>query len=113
MVFVPFSGLDHHKNHVFFGGGLLSSETIEAYSWVIKSFLKAHVKQPRLVISHDDDDLKEAIALILPQSAHRLCMLHTMYNSPLEVRTFTSYFSTFCDDNHEFSFYAFNTSYIV
>ncbi|KAK1434063.1 hypothetical protein QVD17_10981 [Tagetes erecta] len=85
MIFVPFSGLDHHKNHVFFGGGLLSSETIDAYSWVIESFLKAHVKQPQLVITHDDDDLKEAIALTLPQSAHRLCMLHTMYNSPLEI----------------------------
>nr|KAJ0212430.1 hypothetical protein LSAT_V11C400221880 [Lactuca sativa] len=40
MVFVPFTAIDHHKKSVTVGSGLLSNESIESYSWLLKAFLK-------------------------------------------------------------------------
>nr|KAJ0192523.1 hypothetical protein LSAT_V11C800443490 [Lactuca sativa] len=49
MVFVPFTAIDYHKKLVTVGSGLLSNESIESYSWLLKAFLKTHGKEPTLV----------------------------------------------------------------
>ncbi|XP_071726848.1 protein FAR1-RELATED SEQUENCE 5-like [Rutidosis leptorrhynchoides] len=51
MIFVPFTGIDHHNKCVTFGAGLIKHEDIESYSWLLKAFLKAHIKQPTLVLT--------------------------------------------------------------
>ncbi|CAI9262504.1 unnamed protein product [Lactuca saligna] len=43
MIFVPFTAIDHHKKSVNVGSGLLSNESIESYSWLLKAFLKTHI----------------------------------------------------------------------
>ncbi|KAL4567480.1 hypothetical protein LXL04_023065 [Taraxacum kok-saghyz] len=58
MVFVPFTGTDNHKRCVTFGGGLLSSETIESYE------------------TDNCPSLKQAIPKVYPNVKHRLCMWH-------------------------------------
>ncbi|XP_076883271.1 protein FAR1-RELATED SEQUENCE 5-like [Bidens hawaiensis] len=42
MIFVPFTGVDHHKKCITFGAGLLHNETIKSYKWLLESFLEAH-----------------------------------------------------------------------
>jgi hypothetical protein len=39
MVFVPFTGIDNHFRNVTIGVGLLGSETIESYKWLLSAFL--------------------------------------------------------------------------
>ena len=50
MVFVPFTGVDNHKNCVTLGASLLDGESIPAYKWVLEAFLKTFSKQPKLVV---------------------------------------------------------------
>uniref|UniRef100_A0A251RS77 Putative MULE transposase domain, FHY3/FAR1 family n=1 Tax=Helianthus annuus TaxID=4232 RepID=A0A251RS77_HELAN len=51
MIFVPFTGVDNHKQCVTFGVGLLFNETTESYKWLFESFMMAHKKQPKLVLT--------------------------------------------------------------
>ncbi|KAK9666144.1 hypothetical protein RND81_14G163800 [Saponaria officinalis] len=40
MVFVPFTGVDHHKRCVNFGAGLLAHEDIDSFEWLLIHSLK-------------------------------------------------------------------------
>ncbi|XP_052624889.1 protein FAR1-RELATED SEQUENCE 5-like [Lactuca sativa] len=80
MVFVPFTVIDHHKKSVTVAAGLLSNESIESYSWLLKAFLITHVKEPTLVLTDQDVAIKEAIENVFPNSKHPLCMWHIMKN---------------------------------
>ena len=85
MVFVPFTAVDHNRKSVTVGAGLLSTESIESYSWLLKSFLKAHKKQPTLVLTDQDPAIKQAIEAVFPNSKHRLCMWHIMKKLQMKV----------------------------
>ncbi|XP_074299451.1 protein FAR1-RELATED SEQUENCE 5-like [Silene latifolia] len=41
MVFVPFTGVDHHQRCITFGARLIGDESIECYRWLFKTFLEA------------------------------------------------------------------------
>ncbi|XP_076901518.1 protein FAR1-RELATED SEQUENCE 5-like [Bidens hawaiensis] len=62
MIFVPFTGVDCHKKCVTFGAGLIHSETIDSYKWLLDAFLSAHGKQPRLVLTDQDPAMKQAVS---------------------------------------------------
>ncbi|XP_022032008.1 protein FAR1-RELATED SEQUENCE 5-like [Helianthus annuus] len=85
MIFVPFTGVDHHKNCVTFAAALLYDETIESFTWMLEQFLEAHVKQPRLVLTDQDPAMKQAIAKVFNESVHRLCMWHIMDKLPHKI----------------------------
>lgn len=85
MIFVPFTGVDHHKKCVTFGVGLLYDETIESYVWLLQTFLKAHGNQPRLVLTDHDPAMRQAVSLVLSEATHRLCMWHIMKKLPAKV----------------------------
>nr|KAJ0205004.1 hypothetical protein LSAT_V11C500284820 [Lactuca sativa] len=55
-----------------------NNEIIESYSWLLKSFLKTHGKEPTLVLTDQDAAIKQAIENVFPNSKHRLCMWHIM-----------------------------------
>ncbi|XP_052619601.1 protein FAR1-RELATED SEQUENCE 5-like [Lactuca sativa] len=78
MVFVPFTAIDHHKKSVTVGSRLLSNESIESYSWLLKAFLKTHGKEPTLVLTDQDAAIKQAVENMFCNSKHRLCMWHIM-----------------------------------
>ncbi|KAI3496116.1 hypothetical protein L1887_38466 [Cichorium endivia] len=78
MVFVPFTAIDNHKCSITVGAGLLSNETIESYKWLLEAFLRAHGKQPTVVLTDQDAAIKQAGQAILPDSKHRWCMWHIM-----------------------------------
>ena len=78
MVFVPFTGIDNHCRNVTLGAGLLASESIESYKWLLNSFLKSFGQQPKVVVTDQDPAMKQAIEEVFPISRHRLCMWHIM-----------------------------------
>ncbi|XP_074297548.1 protein FAR1-RELATED SEQUENCE 5-like [Silene latifolia] len=41
MLFVPITGVDHHKRCITFGAELIGDESIECYRWLFKTFLEA------------------------------------------------------------------------
>ncbi|XP_022004118.1 protein FAR1-RELATED SEQUENCE 5-like [Helianthus annuus] len=85
MVFVPFTGVDHHFQCVTFGAGLISTESIESYVWLLKAFLKAHGTQPTLVLSDKDPSMLQAVPMVFTESRHRLCMWHIMKKLPSKI----------------------------
>ncbi|GJR03836.1 FAR1-related sequence 5-like protein [Tanacetum coccineum] len=68
---------NNHLKCVKFGSGMLLREDIEAYTWLLTSFM-AHEKQPTMVVTDQDGAMKRAIEAILTESTHRLCMWHIM-----------------------------------
>lgn len=78
MVFVPFTVIDHHKSSVTVGAGLLSTETVDSYKWLLQQFMNAHGKEPVMVLTDQDAALKQAVESVFPNSKHRLCMWHIM-----------------------------------
>ncbi|XP_076932371.1 protein FAR1-RELATED SEQUENCE 5-like [Bidens hawaiensis] len=78
MVFVPFTAIDNHCHSVTVGAGLLASETIESYIWLLQILLKSFGHAPKVVITDQDPAMKQAIAFVFPNKRHRLCMWHIM-----------------------------------
>ncbi|XP_074299672.1 protein FAR1-RELATED SEQUENCE 5-like [Silene latifolia] len=79
MVFVPFTGVDHHKRCITFGAALLGDESIECYTWLFKTFLEAMGGcQPRIIITDQDKSMKSVVPEVFKESTHRLCMWHIM-----------------------------------
>ncbi|XP_021971368.1 protein FAR1-RELATED SEQUENCE 6-like [Helianthus annuus] len=85
MIFVPFTGVDHHKKCVIFGAGMLYDETIESYTWLLNTFLAAHKKQPIFVLTDQDASMKQAVSTVFTNSIHRLCMWHIMRKLPSKI----------------------------
>ncbi|CAI9281757.1 unnamed protein product [Lactuca saligna] len=80
MVFVPFTAIDHHKKSVTVGSELLSNESIESYSWLLKAFLKTRGKEPTLVLTDQDAAIKQVVENVFRNSKHRLYDLFTNTN---------------------------------
>ncbi|KAK9080082.1 hypothetical protein SSX86_001757 [Deinandra increscens subsp. villosa] len=85
IIFVPFTGVDHHTRSVTFGAALLVDETIDSYKLLLQTFLKAHTKQPLLVLTDQDSSMKSAIKSVFTESKHRLCMWHIMDKLPSKI----------------------------
>ncbi|XP_074313729.1 protein FAR1-RELATED SEQUENCE 2-like [Silene latifolia] len=85
MVFVPFTGVDHHKRCITFGAALLGDESIECYTWLFKTFLEAMGGcQPRIIITDQDKSMKSVVPEVFKESTHRLCV----WNNQLEPDEF-------------------------
>ncbi|XP_076904306.1 protein FAR1-RELATED SEQUENCE 5-like [Bidens hawaiensis] len=78
MVIVPFTAIDNHCHSVTVGARLLTSETIESYTWLLQMLLKLFGSAPKVVVTDQDHVMKQAIAYVFPNTRHRLCMRHIM-----------------------------------
>ncbi|XP_074289027.1 protein FAR-RED IMPAIRED RESPONSE 1-like [Silene latifolia] len=77
MVFVPFTGVDHHKRCITFGAALLADEGLECYTWLFNIFLEAMGgHHPIIIITDQDKSTKSVIPQVFEESTHRLCMWH-------------------------------------
>ncbi|XP_024963869.1 protein FAR1-RELATED SEQUENCE 5-like [Cynara cardunculus var. scolymus] len=85
MISVPFLAVDNHKASVVVGSALISGETIENFTWVLKAFIKCHEKQPIFVITDQCFAMKQAIPMVFTEAKHRLCMWHIMKKVPSKV----------------------------
>ena len=85
MRFVPFTAIDHHKKSVTIGAGLICNESTEMYTWLLESFLKAHGKQPGIVLTDQHAAVFQAVKDVFPESRLRWCMWHIMEKLPKKV----------------------------
>ncbi|XP_019162011.1 PREDICTED: protein FAR1-RELATED SEQUENCE 5-like [Ipomoea nil] len=78
LVFVPFTGIDHHKKCVTFAAALIAREDVDSYCWILKNFRNAMGSTPPFTITDQDPAMKVAIAQEFPETRHRYCMWHIM-----------------------------------
>ncbi|KAK3219163.1 hypothetical protein Dsin_013133 [Dipteronia sinensis] len=70
-------GVNHHNSTAIFGFGLLGDETIETYTWLLRTFLVSmHGKMPQSVVTDGDRAMHKAIKIVMPESVRRLCCWH-------------------------------------
>ncbi|XP_022853518.1 protein FAR-RED IMPAIRED RESPONSE 1-like isoform X2 [Olea europaea var. sylvestris] len=77
--FVPFIGMNNHFQLLLLGCGLLGDQTKSTYGWLIQAWLRAmHGQAPKVILTDQDQKLKEAIAEVLPHSRHCFCLWHIL-----------------------------------
>ncbi|GKC68130.1 FAR1-related sequence 5-like protein, partial [Tanacetum coccineum] len=64
MKFVPFIGIDNHKKCVTLGSGMLLHEDTKSYTWLLKAFITAFLKEPTMIVTDQDGAMKRAIKAI-------------------------------------------------
>jgi zinc finger SWIM domain-containing protein 3 len=82
MPFAPLLGTNHHKKTIIFGVALLLNETILSFVWLFQTFLIAmSSKHPSTIFTDQDAAMAAAIAFVLPNTSHRLCLWHIYLNA--------------------------------
>ncbi|GAB4835180.1 hypothetical protein Ancab_039504 [Ancistrocladus abbreviatus] len=70
---VLFIGVNHHIQPTLLGCALIADDTAHTLAWLIKTWLLAVGGQPpRVVLTDQSNDLKAAIAAVLPNTLHFL-----------------------------------------
>jgi hypothetical protein len=94
MPFVPFTGVNHHKQSILFGCALLWDETEESFVWLLSTWLEAMSGVcPKTIITDQDAAITNAVARVFPNVNHHCCMWHIEKKVP-------EYLNTIC---HEYS----------
>ncbi|GJY92744.1 FAR1-related sequence 5-like protein [Tanacetum coccineum] len=88
MKFVPFIGVDNHGKCVTLGSRMLLHEDTKSYTWLLKSFMTAFLKEPTMIVTDQDGAMKRAIEAIFTKAKHRLCMCHIMQKIPSKIPTY-------------------------
>lgn len=89
---VAFVGINHHGQSVLHGCGLLASETIQSYTWILKSWLTCTSGQsPQTIITDRCKVLQSAVADVFPKSHHRFCLSHIMRKVPEKLGGLRNY----------------------
>ncbi|KAK2652990.1 hypothetical protein Ddye_012846 [Dipteronia dyeriana] len=80
-------GVNHHKSTTIFGFGLLGDETVETYTWLLRTFLVAmHEKMPQSVVTDGDKAMHKAIKTVMANSVRRLCCWHLERNVQTNIQ---------------------------
>ena len=81
MPFIPFVGLNNHRQTTVFACAIVSDEKQNTYKWLLKTFLKAMFqKMPKGVITDGDAAMIKAVAEVLVGVWHRVCSWHIEKN---------------------------------
>jgi hypothetical protein len=101
MPFVPFTGVNHHHQSVMFGCALLVNEIAESYAWLLKTWLEAMLGcAPSTIITDDDNAMAKAIAEVLPNVTHRLCLWHILQKVSKHLTHIYNKYPSFQGDFH-------------
>ncbi|KAL1568016.1 Protein FAR1-RELATED SEQUENCE 6 [Salvia divinorum] len=89
---VSFVGMNHHGRSILLGCGLLASETIQSYTWVLNAWLCCTSgPSPQTVITDRCKDLQSAVVDVFPNSQHRFCLSDIMRKVPENLGGLHSY----------------------
>ncbi|KAL6528867.1 hypothetical protein OROMI_029043 [Orobanche minor] len=84
---VILSGANNHASNCIFGAGIVCSEAIQSYRWLLRAFKDAmNDKLPSAVITDQDASICQAIQDEFPGTPHRLCCWHLCRNAKKRVR---------------------------
>ncbi|XP_019172811.1 PREDICTED: protein FAR1-RELATED SEQUENCE 5-like [Ipomoea nil] len=78
LVFVPFTGMDHHKKSVTFAVRLIAKEDLDSYTWLLEHFKTAMGRVPTCTVTDQDPAMRVAISRVFDTTRHRYCMWHIM-----------------------------------
>ncbi|KAG2693966.1 hypothetical protein I3760_08G119400 [Carya illinoinensis] len=79
MPFALFVGVNHHGQSILLGAGLISSENTETFVWLFDTWLKCmDGRAPKAIITDQDRAMKNAIAIVFPNTRQRYCLWHIM-----------------------------------
>ncbi|KAL6194409.1 hypothetical protein ACLB2K_035493 [Fragaria x ananassa] len=79
---VLFVGSNNHRGSIIFGAALISDETEETYTWLLRTFLESmNWKMPKAVLTDSDEAMRKAIETVMPEARHRLCIWHIGKNA--------------------------------
>ncbi|XP_042960040.1 protein FAR-RED IMPAIRED RESPONSE 1-like [Carya illinoinensis] len=79
MPFALFVGVNHHGQSILLGAGLISSKNIRTFVWLFETWLKCmDGRAPKAIISDQDKTIKNAIAIVFPNTRHKYCLWHIM-----------------------------------
>nr|XP_011465766.1 PREDICTED: protein FAR-RED IMPAIRED RESPONSE 1-like [Fragaria vesca subsp. vesca] len=82
MSLVLFVGTNNHRGSIVFGAALLSDETVETYTWLLRKFLDLmNGKMQKAVITDGDEAMRTAIQTMMLEARHRLCIWHIGQNA--------------------------------
>ncbi|XP_010524725.1 PREDICTED: protein FAR1-RELATED SEQUENCE 11-like [Tarenaya hassleriana] len=88
-------GMDNFGATCFFGCVLLRDESIESFSWALKTFLAfVNSKAPQTLLTDHNIKLKEAIATEMPETKHAICVWHI-------IARFSDWFSTLLGSHYD------------
>ncbi|KAL6128909.1 hypothetical protein ACLB2K_072262 [Fragaria x ananassa] len=72
---VLFVETNNHRGSIVFGAALISYETVETYTWLLRIFLESmNGKMPKAVLTDSDEAMRQAIETVMPEARHRLCI---------------------------------------
>lgn len=84
--FAPFIGVNHHCQSFLLGCAFLADETKSTYVWLMRAWRRAmggHA--PQVILTDQEEALKEAIAEVLPESQHCFCLWQILSKVPEKV----------------------------
>ncbi|XP_027340513.1 protein FAR1-RELATED SEQUENCE 6-like [Abrus precatorius] len=89
---VMFLGLNHHKQSILFGCGLLAGVTIESYTWLFRAWLTSILgRPPQVIITDQCGILQTAVVDVFPRATHCLCLFNIMQKIPEKLGALTEY----------------------
>jgi zinc finger SWIM domain-containing protein 3 len=75
--FVPFLGINNHRQMNIFGAALLYDESVESFKWLFHVFIEAMSgTKPKTILRDQDAIIAEAINSISPQTKQRVYVWH-------------------------------------
>ncbi|XP_024171478.1 protein FAR1-RELATED SEQUENCE 5-like [Rosa chinensis] len=84
---VLFVGSNNQRGNILFGATLLVDETVETYTWLLRSFLDAmNGKMPTAVLTDRDEAMSSAIEDVMPQAKHCLCAWNLSRNANTNLK---------------------------
>ncbi|KAI4333353.1 hypothetical protein L6164_018179 [Bauhinia variegata] len=88
----PFVGVNHHGQSVLLGCALLSNEDVETFTWLFKTWLACMSgRAPNAIITDQNEAIKRAIEVVLPEARHRWCLWHLMKRVPEKLKRYSQY----------------------
>ncbi|XP_041000317.1 protein FAR1-RELATED SEQUENCE 5-like [Juglans microcarpa x Juglans regia] len=92
MPFAPFVGVNHHGQSILLGAGLISNKDTETFTWLFQSWLNCmDGEAPKAIITDQDRAMKNAIALVFPNTRHRFCLWHILKKVPEKLGSHSAY----------------------
>ncbi|XP_042947953.1 protein FAR1-RELATED SEQUENCE 6-like [Carya illinoinensis] len=92
MPFAPFVGVNHHGQSILLGAGLISSEDTSTFVWLFEAWLECmNGRAPHAIITDQDRAMKNAIAIVFPNTRHRYCLWHIMRKLPEKLGSHSAY----------------------
>jgi len=77
MPFAPFVGVNHHRQSILLGSGLISSGDTKNFVWLFQIWLECmNGRAPNAIITDQDRSIKTAIAKVFPGTRQILSMAH-------------------------------------